>query len=426
MLPHRLYLPRRTVRLRLTLLYGSLFILSGIVLLALTNLWSVSIAPAGSQGIATPTETTRLGQAQARIQDLESQVTALQDHLQVLESHQLFVASAFSLAVMAVVSIGVGWLMAGRILRPLRAIATATQHISEDDLGRRLPAAGPEDELKELANTINELLSRLQTAFDAQRQFVANASHELRTPLTLERAMLEVALGDPDASAVALRSTCEGVLAANQEQERLIEALLTLARSQRGLDHREAVDLAETARKVIAACRPQAQGRGVSIQADLAAASFAGDPSLAERMVANLAENAIRYNVPGGRVVITVGTRNRRAFLAIANTGSEVPPDQVQRLLLPFQRLSPGRAGEAGGSGLGLSIVTAIAKAHDATISAASESGGGLRVEVSFATLTSDAPTPAGLAALPARRKRRTGRFRRRSADYGLPRKSRA
>jgi len=289
-----------------------------------------------------------------------------------------------------VVSVVLGWLVAGRILRPLPAMTAATRQISEDDLHRRLAMPGPGDELTDLADTIDGLLARLQAAFDAQRNFVANASHELRTPLTLERAMLEVALADPAATAESLRSTCEDVLGAGQQQERLIEALLTLARSQSGLDHREPFDLAEVAAQALDARRPQAQARGLNVDAVLVPAPVTGDPRLAERLVANLTDNALRYNVPGGRVEVMTGTRHGCAVLLVTNTGPEVPADQVHRLLQPFQRLSPDRAGEPGGSGLGLSIVAAIAKAHGAGISACPGRDGGLDIEVSFGPPASD------------------------------------
>jgi signal transduction histidine kinase len=278
-----------------------------------------------------------------------------------------------------------GWLVAGRILRPLRAITAATREISEDDLDRRLAVSGPNDELKELADTIDGLLARLQAAFDAQRQFVANASHELRTPLTLERTTLEVALGDPAATVATLRSACEEALLAGQQQERLIEALLTLARSQRGLDHQEPVDLAEIARRVLEARQPQARASALDIRGVFAPAPTTGDPRLIERMVANLADNALSYNQAGGRVEMTTGIMDGQAGLRIVNTGHQVPADQVQRLLQPFQRLNPGRTGETDGLGLGLSIVAAIAKAHHAVVSAHPRPGGGLSIEVSFA-----------------------------------------
>ncbi len=384
---------RSSARLRLAALSGVLFTACGAIFITAIYQWQLSVASVQPGTAAPPAPSQQqspLAQAQARIQQLQYQVTALSDKMHATQPHTILVLLAVAVGVMAVVSIVLGWLVAGRILRPLRAMTTATRQISEQDLDRRLAMPGPGNELTDLADTIDSLLTRLQTAFDAQRQFVANASHELRTPLTLERAMLEVALADPAATAATLRATCEDVLAAGQQQERLIEALLTLARSQRGLDHREPVDLAEIAARVLHAHQPQPQGP--SIQAELAPAPMAGDPRLAERMVANLADNALRYNVAGGWVQVTTGTRNGRAILLVANTGPEVPADQIQRLLQPFQRLRPDRAGGPGGSGLGLSIVAAIANAHDAAISAHPRPGGGLSIEVSFAALTASHP----------------------------------
>lgn len=380
--------PRRSVRLRLTALYCTLFIFSGAVMLAISLWWSssVSVSPVIPAPPAPASYQSPMAQAQARIRQLEYQVSALSDHLHAAESHQQLAGSAVALAVMAVVSAALGWLVAGRILRPLRAMTAATRQISEDDLHRRLAMPGPGDELKDLADTIDGLLARLQAAFDAQRQFVANASHELRSPLTEERTVLEVALADPGATAATLRSACEEVLAANQEQEQLIEALLTLARSQRGLDHREPFDLADVTTRLLDARRRQAQARGLSINATLTPAPATGDPGLAERLVANLIDNALRYNIPGGRVEVMTGTRNGHAILRAANTGPAVPVGQIQRLLQPFQRLSPDRTGAPGGSGLGLSIAAAIAKAHDAIISARPGNEGGLDIEVTFTT----------------------------------------
>ena len=182
--------------------------------------------------------------------------------------------------------------------------------------------------------------------------------------------MLEVALADPGATAVTLRSACEEVLAVGQQQEQLIEALLTLARSQRGLDHQEPFDLAEVTARVLNARRQRAQALALDVTAELAPAPATGDPSLAERLMANLTDNALSYNVPGGHVEMATGTTNGHAFLRMANTGPPVPAGQVQRLLQPFQRLNPDRAAQAGGSGLGLSIVAAIVKAHGAVLSA--------------------------------------------------------
>jgi signal transduction histidine kinase len=379
---------RRSVRWRLAAVYGALSILSAAVVVTGIYSWeasAASIQPATSARPAPSGQQSPLAQAQARIGQLEYQVTALSDRAHSINSHGLLAAVAVVLGLTAIASLILGWLLAGRILRPLRKITTATRSISEDNLGRRLAVPGPGNELTDLADTIDALLARLQAAFDAQRQFVANASHELRTPLTLERALLEVALADPAATAATLRSTCEEVLVTGQEQERLIEALLTLARSQRGLDHRDPFDLAEITTRVLNARGPQAQALALDVTAELGSAPATGDPSLAERLIANLTDNALSYNVPGGQVEVSTGTRNGHAFLRMANTGPPVPAGQIQRLLQPFQRLNPDRADEPGRSGLGLSIVAAIAKAHDAALSVHPGNYGGLSIEVTFA-----------------------------------------
>ncbi len=389
---------RRSVRWRLAAVYGTLSILSASVLVTGIYGWEAS---AGSVQPATPAppapsgQQSPLAQAQARIGQLEYQVTALSDRAHSINSHGLLAGVAVVLGLTAIASLILGWLLAGRILRPLRKITAATRSISEDDLGRRLAIPGPANELTDLADTIDALLARLQAAFDAQRQFVANASHELRTPLTLERALLEVALADPAATAATLRSTCEEVLVAGQEQERLIEALLTLARSQRGLDHRDPFDLAEITTRVLNTRCLLAQSLALGVTAELGSAPATGDPGLAERLIANLTDNALSYNVPGGQVEVTTGTRDGHAFLLVANTGPPVPAGQIQRLLQPFQRLNPDRADEPGRSGLGLSIATAIAKAHDAALRIHPGKHGGLSIEVTFATPATGHDSPS-------------------------------
>jgi signal transduction histidine kinase len=281
---------------------------------------------------------------------------------------------------MAVLSIWLGWLIAGRALGPLRTITNAAQDISATNLHRRLSLKGPNDELRQLGNTFDALLERLETAFDAQRRFVANASHELRTPLTYERALLEVALADPDASEATLREACTQVLAVGEQQERLIEALLTLSRSQRGLERRERVDLAAVATETLRTT----QTNGFEIDASLAPALTNGDARLIERLVANLVDNAVKYNVPHGRVEIATSAATGHAVLTVANTGPLIPAGEVGRLFQPFQRLEPDRAAGTNGVGLGLSIVDAIATAHAASLRAEPRDGGGLLVQVSF------------------------------------------
>ena len=416
-----LRLPRRTVRLRLTLVYGGLFLLSGAALLAITYLLVSHRLSAGSvtgRTAASPLPTpagvssgevvvqARAGscgfltgplgspsQVAARAQQCLSQQRAL-------ELKQLLTESGIALAIMTMVSIGLGWLVAGRLLGKLRTITAAARSISASSLHARLTLAGPDDELKELGDTFDGLLARLEGAFGAQRQFVANASHELRTPLARQRTLIEVALADPEPSVAALQDVCTRVLATGEQQERLIEALLTLARSQRGLDRCEPIDLAAIASEALEARRAEAGLRGLTVAAALRPAPLLGDPRLAERLVANLVDNALRHNVAQGTIGVTTGVWAGHAVLAVRNTGPLIPPDQVPRLFQPFQRGGASRTGTGEGQGLGLSIVAAIAEAHGAWLRASALAGGGLRVQAGFPQRQS--PPPAGVAQAPA------------------------
>ncbi|MGH2871661.1 MAG: sensor histidine kinase, partial [Solirubrobacteraceae bacterium] len=280
-------------------------------------------------------------------------------------------------------SIALGWLVAGRVLRPLRAMTATARQISERNLHERLAIDGPRDELKDLADTLDGLLERLQVAFDAQRRFVANASHELRTPLTLQRALIEASLGDPAATLESVRSNQKRLLAIGEQQERLLEALLTLASSERGIDHRQPVDLAEVTDTVLLTLRSEADRLGLRLQTSIAHARITGDPGLLECLVANLLENAVDYNIRGGHVDVVTGTKAGRAFLSVANSGPVITPEQVTRLLEAFQRLD--RTHHTNNHhGLGLSIVRAIADAHHATVTTRPQPHGGLRIEVTF------------------------------------------
>ena len=294
--------------------------------------------------------------------------------------NQLLINSGIALAIMAVLSIWLGWLVAGRALRPLRTITNAARDISASSLHRRLALDGPDDEITQLGNTFDELLERLEASFEAQRQFAANASHELRTPLTLERTLVEVALADPGASLDSLRQMGERVLAAGEQQERLIEALLTLSRSQRGIDHHERIDLAATTAQVL----PTLATNELTVTTSLQPAWASGDPQLVERLIANLLTNAVSHNTVPGHIEVRTETRAGRALLMIENTGPPIPADQLDRLFEPFQRLGGERRNGSSGFGLGLSIVQAVATAHHATISAGANAGGGLRIEVGF------------------------------------------
>jgi signal transduction histidine kinase len=353
-------LTRRALRLRLAALYGVLFLVSGVGLVAITVAVTGWQFPPDSPGFRQP----------------------------VGQSHPYQVQLIIVLGVMAAASVALGWLVAGRILRPLRAITAATRQICEDDLHRRLAMPGARNELKDLADTIDGLLARLQNAFDAQRNFIANAAHELRTPLTLERAMLEVALADPDATAETLRSTCEDVLEAGRHQEQLIEALLTLARSQRGLDHRDLVDLAVITGDVLRARDSDAAHCGLDIRAAVTTAPILGDARLLERLVANLIDNAIRHNIPQGRIDLHVTASGSRSRLTISNTGPVIPVSQATQLLQPFQRRPASRPADTEGLGLGLSIVAAIAKAHHGSLTITPRSHGGLDIDISFPATT--------------------------------------
>jgi signal transduction histidine kinase len=325
-----------------------------------------------------------------------AQVALLAESQRADQLHQLLIQSGLALGIMALVSLVAGWLLAGRVLRPLRTIANAAREISANDLHRRLALAGPRDELRELGDTFDALLARLERAFQAQRQFIANASHELRTPLTLERALLEVALADPDADAASLRRACEQVLASAGQQERLIEALLTLARSQRGLDRVEPVDLACVAEAAVAAAEGDAAVRAIRIDAVLGPAPAEGDSRLVERLAANLVDNAVRHNVDGGRVEVVTGMRGARATLHVANDGPELAPHEVARLLEPFARGAGEREAGDGGLGLGLSIVAAIAEAHGGVLDVQPRAGGGLRVEVQLPVAAVRSPQTSG------------------------------
>jgi signal transduction histidine kinase len=391
----RMHRPRATVRGRLTLLYGSVFLASGAALLAITYVLVDDAIPrvfnplAGKPNLPLTVKPSALSRSSSNLSKPSlKQLQAATDRLvlaqRTADLHSLLLGSAIALGVMTVVSVLLGWLVAGRILRPLRTITNAARHISEESLDQRLALEGPADELKNLGDIIDGLLERLHAAFEAQRQFVANAAHELRAPLTLERAMLQVTLADPGLTLDGLRAACEDVIDSGRQQEQLIEALLTLARSQRGLDHKEELDLAAIAGDVAEARRHTATAGGLQLDLALRPAHLLGDAQLIQRLVANLLDNALHYNRAGGsvRVITEEGVAGGR--LIVTNTGPVVPQDQIARLLEPFQRIAPGRAGEYEGFGLGLSIVHAIAKAHGAGLLVTGGGEGGLNVEIRF------------------------------------------
>jgi signal transduction histidine kinase len=288
-----------------------------------------------------------------------------------------------ALAAIAVAALAAWWL-AGRFLRPLRAITTAAQEISATNLNRRLSLDGPADELTELGRTLDDLFGRLQASFESQRQFVANASHELRTPLAGQKTLLQVALADPDANAQALRLTCEEALQLSSQQERLIDALLTLATSERGIESWEPFDVAQLTQDIVNSRQHDARQHGVQIDPTFHNALAIGDPELAASLIANLLDNAIRHNVVNGTVTISTTATAGGARLTVSNTGPVVPFTEVERLFQPFQRLGDQRINATDGNGLGLTIVKAIATAHDANLTARPGPQGGLDIQVTF------------------------------------------
>lgn len=373
----------------MTVLYCCLFIPLGLVLVAVTfTVVMLRRAAAVTRVIVSRCTQVQSATGSARhptctSHQVGSPTVTFAQQL-TLGSREFLIGSCIILVVLTAVTVLLGWLAAGRVLRPLRVMTTTTQEISERNLHERLALAGPDDELKDLGDTIDGLLARLEMAFDSQRRFIANASHELRTPLMLSQTLLQVALANPDITLDSLRVTCQEVVDAGKDQAQLIDALLTLARSQRGLEQREPVDLRAVVTGALNAHEASAAAKRLQVDATLDDASVPGDARLIHRLVSNLIDNAIRYNRTGGRVEITLATTATGTALTVTNTGPPVAADQVSRLLEPFQRAGPDKAPSPNGLGLGLTIVADIAEAHGASLAVRPRPEGGLTVAVSF------------------------------------------
>jgi signal transduction histidine kinase len=397
-LPHMFgfHRPRWTVRTKLTLLYSFVFLLCGAALLGITYLLvDHSTANAEfSTGNGAPATKGNLSQHSFSSSGIAHQVgnlpspapqlRSLVSQIQTADLHQLLVKSVIALAIMAGIAVAAGYLVATRSLRPLRSVTATARGISAANLHQRLAMGGPDDELKELGDTFDQLLARLESSFAAQRQFVANASHELRSPLTRLRLLAEVAATDRDATIQSLQLAYQRVAAASLQQEQLIDALLVLAKSQGGIVDRATLDLAELVENVLSVARDDPSTPEVDTETRLEPAPISGDRRLIERLVTNLVDNAVRYNVTGGVVQTGTGCDDRGCYLVIANDGPVISPTELPRLFKPFERLEAGRRHHQRGHGLGLSIVEAIADAHGAIIAASSRPAGGLQIEVRF------------------------------------------
>ncbi len=331
---------RPTLRARMTLLYGAVICASGVALLGITTLLAPGLFQHEVQKAGGPGQ-PGLG------------TFAAGHPTRIPIGSELFWADVVTLVIMAVFSLAAGWLIAGRFVRPLRAIITTARDISASNLHQRLGVRGRGDEFTELGQTMDDLFGRLEASFQAQRHFIANASHELRTPLTAGRALLQVALADPEPTMETLQATCQELVELGDQQERLIAALLTLASSQRGIGQLGCLDLADIAGDALLARQEEAERHGIRLRAALAAAPVTADPSLAESLIANLIDNAIRHNLPGGQAEVSTALTTAGAVVSVSNTGTLVPPDAVQDLFQPFRQLGGAalttRARPAGG-----------------------------------------------------------------------------
>lgn len=378
-------LPRRTVRLRFTALYGVLFLLSGAGLLAIVNLVANS-SVSRVQSVPAPTQQgqlSALAEAQARIGQLQGQLSGLQ----AAQSRQLLVGSAVALGVMMVLSVVLGRLVAARVLRPLRTMTAATRRISADNLHERLAVSGPADEVKDLADTVDELLERLDGAFTAQRRFVANASHELRTPLATMRASLDVAVAKPEPVPAQTLTLANRLRSELDQVDRLLEGLLELARTQHGaLPDQATLSLGQIVSAALAdrAAAITAKRLTVHDAGGRHDAWLQGSQTLLRRMVDNVIDNAIRHNHDQGWIRVAIHTDGATARLVIDTGGQVLDQRQVAQLAQPFRRLGADRTGSDHGAGLGLSIVAAIAAAHGGTLDLHARPEGGLRVSISL------------------------------------------
>jgi signal transduction histidine kinase len=388
---------RLSVRARLTVVYAGLFLVTGAALLGLNYTFLDQFLPrtpsqvttstggqvivrrdaAGNTGFTmdggTGPGSGPAGTSALEVFTLDFRNTAL---------HQLLIQSTLALAVMGILAALMGWVIAGRIVRPVKAMTEQARRLSERNLHERIGLTGPQDEMKDLADTFDAMLARLDAAFDSQKTFVANASHELRTPLAITRAAVEVQLQRNRPSESQWRAMADQVLSATERSDRLIGSLLLLARVERGSLARERVELGELLDDVAAEIMPHLAAARLRLSVSTETVSVDGDVNLLRRLIGNMLENAVRYNVDGGWVTALVGRSGNKAVVTIANSGASISPEVATQLFEPFKRGAASRIKSADGSGLGLSIVATIAVAHGGTVQARPLPGGGLEVIV--------------------------------------------
>ncbi|WP_046471205.1 sensor histidine kinase [Allosalinactinospora lopnorensis] len=362
-----------SLRARLTLIYGMLFFAAGSLLVLLNYVIVAAL-------LDNLTFTLQPGSPYADDPDL---VEAVKSSLIEDVLAQVTRFSVLALVIVGLLAVALGYVVAGRALSPLHKITRIARRLSERSLHERIALSGPDDEIRELADTFDDMLERLDRAFDGQRRFVANASHELRTPLAINRTLLEVALSDPDASA-DLKTVGRTLLETNSRHERLIDGLLFLAKSERELDVRTVVDIGEVSNTVLSQLSQEIEEAGLMLRSDLRGAPVNGDPVLLERLVANLVENALRYNVDDGEITVRSGFYEGQPAVQVENSGAIIPAYEVEGLFEPFRRGSGERVRSSKSAGLGLSIVRSVVRAHGGNVSAWPRSGGGLVVTVCF------------------------------------------
>ncbi|GGJ05028.1 sensor protein CutS [Streptomyces brasiliensis] len=385
---------RPTIRIRLTLLYGGMFLIAGILLLSIIYLLAAQAINTGNQPLFKIVSGTAIkvssdncpaiNTTSLSLDEFNEAISQCVDHQRQVALDDLLSRSLLALLGLAVIAFAFGYAMAGRVLTPLGRITRTARAVAGSDLSRRIELDGPDDELKELADTLDDMLDRLERAFTAQQRFVGNASHELRTPLAINRTLLEVHLSDPNAP-VELQQLGKTLLATNERSEQLVEGLLLLARSDNEIVERKPVDLAEVASQAIDQVHAEAEAKGVRIRGECRPAVVQGNGVLLERIALNLVQNAVRYNVPeAGWVEVGTDVQHGQAVLTVSNTGPVVPAYEIDNLFEPFRRLRTERTGSDKGVGLGLSIVRSVARAHGGQISAQPREGGGLVMRVTL------------------------------------------